>query len=175
MTPGSCPRGHFAMGMFPDGCEAPSALSLRLPRHQSSSAPLWGLFQRARSSFYRGKRATACWKPREPRLALLGQSALNFIQMRLKFSWNALRPALQQATRKNCEHLNTGSAKHAHCSRKLYEYFQKLFWHLGTRSSLIALEVKRIPWPSHSITCEGRPSSLIALFSRDTSLNLLVQ
>ena len=32
MTPGSCTRGHFAMGMFQDGCEAPSALSLDLNR-----------------------------------------------------------------------------------------------------------------------------------------------
>ena len=32
MTFGSCTRGHFAMGMFQDGCEAPSALSLDLNR-----------------------------------------------------------------------------------------------------------------------------------------------
>ena len=52
--------------------------------------------------------------------------------------------------------------QHAKGSRKSFENRIQSLGDTLARSSLIALEVKRRPWPSHSITCEGPPSLLIA-------------
>ena len=54
--------------------------------------------------------------------------------------------------------------QHAKGSRKSFGNKNQSLGDTLARSSMIALEVKRRPWPSHSITCEGPPPPLIAFW-----------
>ena len=74
--------------------------------------------------------------------------------------WTALRPS---AATSNKEILRT--LEHGLYSTRKVPGKEIGIQSLGdtlARSSLVALEVKRRPWPSHSITCEGPPSLLVA-------------